>query len=253
MKCKYCGANISIEDEYCPYCGALNEDARQHNEDMRRYRRAFWRTRTQVMDSAGRQSRRHARAITIAALVMLNIVVLCCRGASYDLGYWWEKVQANARADSHYARLAELEADGDYQELEDYYNRYGLYNVDRLREFNAVTYAAQYYSTVYESLMRLTDPQFDDGYTTDGELAERLADNVTYFYDNITSKQISYYQEQFTPVHMAAMEDMEDRIRALLKVHCGLTDQQLDAVRDQEMSSQELMILIGRGMKIYES
>ncbi len=252
MKCKYCGANMSMEDEYCPYCGALNEEARKHIEDMRKYNRAFHRTRSQVMDTAGRQSRRHARVITIAVLVMLNVIVMAGHAASYDLQYWWEEVQVNAHAEEHRERLTELEAAGDYQELEEYYSQYSLYMADQLREFDAVDYGAQYYNRTYESLMRLIDPGFDDSYYTDGELLEMLAEQVTYFYENMEQGNDPYYAERYASPHKEALEDMDGRIQTLLKVYCSLTDQDLESIKENTMSSQELMLLIGRRMGIYE-
>ena len=37
MKCKYCGYNISLEEEYCPHCGNKNEEAAKHIADMEQY------------------------------------------------------------------------------------------------------------------------------------------------------------------------------------------------------------------------
>ena len=37
MKCKNCNANLQIEDEKCPYCGAENPYAKKHRADMKKY------------------------------------------------------------------------------------------------------------------------------------------------------------------------------------------------------------------------
>ena len=37
MKCPHCGAQIGLEEKYCPFCGLPNEFARKHQEDMGEY------------------------------------------------------------------------------------------------------------------------------------------------------------------------------------------------------------------------
>ena len=34
MKCPHCGAQVGLEDKYCPFCGLPNEFAQKHQEDM---------------------------------------------------------------------------------------------------------------------------------------------------------------------------------------------------------------------------
>ena len=41
MRCEYCGGNISLEAEECPYCGAPNKHAKQHAKDMKKYHSAL--------------------------------------------------------------------------------------------------------------------------------------------------------------------------------------------------------------------
>ena len=44
MKCPHCGAQIGLEEKYCPFCGLPNEFARKHQEDMDRYEQEFQQT-----------------------------------------------------------------------------------------------------------------------------------------------------------------------------------------------------------------
>lgn len=250
MKCKYCGGPLSIEEEYCPYCGALNQEARQHIEDMKRYHRAFGRTRSRVMDETGKQSRRHGRVLTIVLLVLFNVILLTGHGAMYDLQYWWNSVQVKTHGDRYGRELFRLEADGEYRGLRDYYNGNDLYLADDLREFNAVEYGAQYYGVIYECVMRLWDSGMENIYDTDGELIQRLAENIIGFYEELGREEDGYHPEWFAGSHKEALLDMEARIRAMLTAYCNMSEQDLDGM--SEMSSQELMLLIGRRMGLYE-
>lgn len=250
MKCKYCGGPLSIEEEYCPHCGALNQEARQHIEDMKRYHRAFGRTRSQVMDETGRQSRRHGRVFTVVLLVLFNAILLTGHNAMYELHYWWNSVQVNTHKDRHGGELSRLEADGDYRGLKDYYNGRDLYLVDSFREFDAVEYGAQYYAAIYENIMRLWDPGVENFYYTEGELVQRLAENIEWFYEQLEREEDGYHPEWFAGSHKAALADMEARLRAMLAAYCNMSGQDLDGM--SQMSSQELMLLIGRRMGLYE-
>ena len=48
MKCRYCGSNLGIEDEYCPYCGKVNDQAAGHQAVMKDYLNEFERTKTEA-------------------------------------------------------------------------------------------------------------------------------------------------------------------------------------------------------------
>lgn len=250
MKCKYCGGPLSIEDEYCPHCGALNQEARQHIEDMRRYNRAFHRTRSRVMDETGRQSRRHGQILVLVLLVVFNVTLLAGHRAIYDLEYWWSSVQASLHAKEYAEKLFELEAGGNYRELKDYYDNNNLYMADELREFYAVDNGARHYAAVYECIMWLSDPFVEEIYYTEGELVERLAENVVWFYEELSREENGYHPEQFAGSHKEALIDMEAGIRAMLETYCGMTKQDLE--RLSQISSQELMLLIGRRIGFYD-
>ena len=84
MKCPHCGAQIGLEEKYCPFCGLPNEFARKHQEDMDRYEQEFQQTQSEVY-----QKTRHFTSLTVPltvifVLILLNIVFCFC---SQKLGY----------------------------------------------------------------------------------------------------------------------------------------------------------------------
>ena len=54
MKCPGCGANLGLEDQFCPYCGTANPHARQHQAEMQNFRHEFEKTRDRVEERANR-------------------------------------------------------------------------------------------------------------------------------------------------------------------------------------------------------
>ena len=74
MKCPHCGAQIGLEEKYCPFCGLPNEFARKHQEDMDRYEQEFQQTQSEVY-----QKTKHFTSLTVPltvifVLILLNIV-----------------------------------------------------------------------------------------------------------------------------------------------------------------------------------
>ena len=75
MKCTHCGGNIGLEDKICPYCGAPNEHALGHQEDMRRYEDAFEKTRQHVEERTSRFSG-FAVPVTLGLILIAMGVVI---------------------------------------------------------------------------------------------------------------------------------------------------------------------------------
>lgn len=58
MKCKYCGADLTMEDEVCPFCHNPNPYYVKHREDMHRYEQDYQETKSDVYETAGKTSRK---------------------------------------------------------------------------------------------------------------------------------------------------------------------------------------------------
>ena len=76
MKCKYCGYNIGLEDEYCPHCGKLNEQAATHIADMKHYEEDYEKTKESVVTKSAKFNARTGRMAVIAVLLMIIVILL---------------------------------------------------------------------------------------------------------------------------------------------------------------------------------
>ena len=65
MKCKHCGAEIGLEENYCRYCGQPNDQALRHTQDMTNYHRRYAATETAVVSRTKRYSQIILRAARI--------------------------------------------------------------------------------------------------------------------------------------------------------------------------------------------
>lgn len=252
MKCEQCGnPNITLEDEFCPYCGALNEAARKHIEDMKHFSGRFEETQSQVMENVTSMSKFHSEIIVVVILALLNITVLVCNINKYEISWWLEDRAVKANASSYEKLMSELEANGDYILLSRYFNSKSLYAAsDDLKEYSTLANLAYDYDNIISNIYYLNNDGIS--YHSQDEIIEEIADSVTNFYSEFSCKDKEYYIERgdFKESHLNAMNNMEKNIKICLKGHCNLTDEDIDEL--EIMSKQQLRILLGRRTGIYE-
>ena len=75
MKCKYCGAEIGLEENFCQYCGRPNEQAARHSRDMASYHRRFAATEATVVNKTNRYRQIVLRIGLIFILMILTLVI----------------------------------------------------------------------------------------------------------------------------------------------------------------------------------
>ena len=68
VKCKYCGADLTMEDEVCPFCHNPNPYYVKHREDMHRYEQDYQETKSDVYETAGKTSRKATQIAILAVL-----------------------------------------------------------------------------------------------------------------------------------------------------------------------------------------
>lgn len=250
MRCECCDAALTLEDEFCPYCGALNAPARKHIQDMRQYERDYAHTKKEVLDSAARQSKRHSRVIAVGILVALNLVFFGLQFASYDIAWWAQGRQIHAKADTYQAQLSEMESAGDFDGLYRLYSYQNLEGEATLKNFSAVAEMARDYSRVSDSVYYLTSGHLS--YNTPAQLTEDIGRCVADFYGMLgrADSDSTYYQGMFTEEHLAAMKKMQIRMEALLQSGCNLTESDIQKLPEKD--SQSIMVLIGKRMGVYD-
>ena len=130
MKCPHCGAQIGLEEKYCPFCGLPNEFARKHQEDMDRYEQEFQQTQSEVY-----QKTRHFTSLTVPltvifVLILLNIVSFVFVAKSWDIGSSLQKQQIHSHLSKHQENIDTYIQNGDFCGLSYYYSQNSLYYED---------------------------------------------------------------------------------------------------------------------------
>jgi uncharacterized membrane protein YvbJ len=72
MRCEKCGHEIGPEELRCPYCGAENSYAVQHQKNMKQFKRDYKKTRNEVISSA-----QNTRGLATRAAILIVLILGC--------------------------------------------------------------------------------------------------------------------------------------------------------------------------------
>ncbi len=240
MKCRYCGGNLSLEAEVCPYCGKVNEHAQQHVRDMKRYRSAFERTRRDVQDSAHRFSGITVR-VAIACVMFVAIIVLFIAGArAYEFRRMWYEGQANKRAAEYMEQMDTYLEQEDFLSFTNFCTEKYIYTYDtEFEKYSQLEQLSRNYMYVYEQMMGvLCPPQ----YLEKEEILERLTESLEYFYDTLDPERYSYYKGYDSEQNQKAIAAMEYHVQLMLRSFCNLTQE--EAAGFQNLSAARRGVLL---------
>lgn len=252
MKCKYCSGPVTMEDEYCPFCGALNEPAREHIEAMKRYNADYNMTKDEVLFNAEKQGKRHSFIITVGILVCLNVLLLFFQSDMYrmeELVTWFDLKLHSAE---YHEQMDAYEAAGDYEQLSDFNYAKNLYYSKDFREYDYVIQMSNYIVRIRRSLYYLTNEDVN-GYRSKNDLLETIADCMEGIYDSMDymeSRDSSYTKDMRTPVHLNTMEKICSEAETLIKGYFDVTEEEIEKMK--EMESTETMIFLGKKGGYYE-
>ena len=247
MKCEYCGANMGLEDKYCPYCGKINPYAKQHQEQMQQYQQKFEETRQDVEAKANRFA---GIAAPMTVLAISAVIFL----ASIILAFNADEIARSSRVRELEAQEPELRArielllnDQDYLALNEMYNDENLYMIsgsyrsEALSDYDMIFRAASAYASLFEQLGNRTEsskyrfePDHIEVYTS------MIASSLVSLY---TLEEKDYFEAScYTKDKLAPVHDMQDQISALLIAYADFTPEEIRQIPDMsETLIQDLL------------
>lgn len=247
MKCNYCGGNLSLEDEICPHCGRVNQDAMQHIRDMKRYSGEFEETRQDVYTTTRRYSEISSRVILLAILVVLAFICLLSEHFYYQASGSIREKTSEAKAASYNAILDDYIKNEEYLKIDKFVkakriSRYGK----GYEKYGDILPIAENYSTLYFKIMQLSEAAKED---VPGK-AKELADEMEYFYKRLYPERHGWQKAIRSEQEEAVLKNMEENIRLLLITYCGLTREETEKI--ETMTSARRAILIEESVGIDE-
>ena len=239
MKCPYCGSPLSLEDEYCSFCGQRNELAKKHQTEMNHYKNEFARTQQEVYTKTRRFASLTVPLIIIFILFVLNIGAVIFSMNAWDMGSALLKKKIENKADEHHDNLNAYIQTGDYYGFSSYYNTNSLYMVDKFREYRAAVDVADSYFQIYRSLVDTSE------YGNYNLNEENISSTVRYMTQNLDSifnveQNYSYNSElYFSDNNLKMIHNIQDQTKAILVTYGGLTMDEADELPDLSSGRQK--------------
>ena len=244
MKCEYCGANLQIEDAYCPNCGRENPHYRQHRADMEAYREDYLSTKDEVLENAARISRRTVRITVIAVLVALCAAAFVACLMSYEIQSARIERDISRNRAAYETRLQDYMQAVDPAGLYKYASSNRLTYSRGLEEYDRVFSISMHYSFFYERLAELIAEDESVRYESVEETCETLAKYAGYIYED-TEKRSYDKDSCFTEDKTAYMNAAVEKMGVLLQAYFGLTEEEVSQI--PELSTARLAIMLEEG------
>ena len=230
MKCKYCGADLTMEDEVCPFCHNPNPYYVKHREDMHRYEQDYQETKSDVYETAGKTSRKATQIAILAVLggLFLGTVVLNTNIWTVERMIQRHKIRNNIS--THLAKLDQYLAEEDWASFTDYIDMNQLYysGIDELEDYRYFRQLADDYNYIYESCMHLVD------------------------YENLDEDEYSTYYEVYQ-AHRDWCDPILTEAEELVQAYAGVDSEVIESGQIREMSRTKLVVLLERSYNKDES
>ena len=227
MKCPHCGAQIGLEEKYCPFCGLPNEFARKHQEDMDRYEQEFQQTQSEVY-----QKTRHFTSLTVPLTVIFVLILL----------------NIHSHLSKHQENIDTYIQNGDFCGLSYYYSQNSLYYEDAFDKYNALISASDSYRNIYRILVD-TSSSCNNYYFDSDEISHTITTLARDVHDiyNLEDNYSYNAEEYFTDETNAALTDLRTQTKAILVAYAGLTPEEAEALPD--LSSRKQKEYLERGLE----
>ena len=225
MKCKNCNANLQIEDEKCPYCGAENPFAKKHRADMKKYAGEFASTRSEVLENSSRFNRCTVKITIVAVLVALCVGAFMLQLNAYSVKEYFRDRNIGLHKNEHISRVTELLDDGNYIGASNYVGAHSISYVDPIKDYNELFQILRDYNYITDDISAIiTWDKFEHHYQQKDEVFNRISQNIKFLYDATIPRQYAY-EGSYSDDKLADMQAILADTEMLLRAYMGLKDE----------------------------
>lgn len=241
MKCQYCGNNLDIESEVCPYCGKVNKQAAKYVAEIKNYKEDYDKTK----DDAGKKAKTAGRIARLAIIAVLVLVVLVMQVSIKRNSDFKTREKDNAEKiaknieknrDKVSATLKDLEKNREYLEMSYYILELKIRGDETYSEYSRVFNAAIEYEAIYEDVLSIVS-----GFTRYDSMTKQDWCNDIAVYVSGWSKYVDGMLWHDSPdsvmhsgEHGAFIADCKSEIQDMLQVYFELSDSQASALWNME-------------------
>ena len=244
MKCEFCGANLTIENAFCPNCGKPNKYNEAHRQDMKEYEKRFKEAEEEVSRKTGIFSKRAVFITTIAVIVTLILAEVVVLIKMDDINRAIKKKSDIRQAQEYALRLKECEEERDIIGMVDCYSSISYAHSGPITEYLPICSAAQMYATIKQEIIKVATGA--DTYSTPYDMAHLFNNSLSGIYEYY-EKSDKYSEESRYKNHMEFCEYIEKEAYSLISEYCDIPITTFDNFR--QLSDVERVNIINESLE----
>lgn len=105
IECDKCGANLTLDDEKCPYCNTINPDAIEHIRQLKLYQAKYATTNKKIKHKELGRNAKKLQVITVFFLLALMIPTMIFSAISTELRSDYDRAIRNSIKKEYYTNL----------------------------------------------------------------------------------------------------------------------------------------------------
>uniref|UniRef100_UPI0040571797 hypothetical protein n=1 Tax=Acetatifactor sp. TaxID=1872090 RepID=UPI0040571797 len=243
MKCEFCGADLSLEAEYCASCGQLNKHAQQHVRDMKRYHGEFENTKKGVYTATKKYTQITVRMVVIAIMVIAIGLIWLLYNQAYDIRRSIKQGAASRKEEEYSIIMDNYLKEEKFREFSNFCTQKGIeyyYADGAFEKFVPMYNAVYYYLYTLDSMMDLVSiVEKEEG---NERYVENVCEYLNYFYQYCDLENFSYYANAKRQENMDAIAAMNNNIEIMLQVYCGLTEEEAASLKGLSEAKRTVLI-----------
>ena len=230
VNCKKCGAPLSLNDAFCPYCGEANPEAQEHLKKLRQLDEQFENASLEVAADVKKSKKGYGILVILVMLLLANLLVFVLHHMTYDIS---ERIIASKMTETEIkAKLDEFLDAGEYIEMELFMNKFSLSYLD-YEDYRKISYLAGYQSRMTEAMT-----QYLYGTENYGDPLVRTCEAIVDYEE----EYVSLMKRENSEKALYHMEKINTEVNGFLKSYLKLTDEDIAGIKD--MSESSLLILV---------
>lgn len=246
IECESCGANLSLKEDTCPYCGAPNIDAIEHVRMLKYYQDRYHDTRDGLLNEDQEKAPLRTKRIVLTVLIAMFLLTLIINIASYDIREFIDHTDAkmHAKTDIHkvYNYMEQVDALSLANDCWIHDNKNS--KASEIREVWNLSHA---FISCQETILLIADG--NDGYY--GGL-DRFISSSTYYYGNFYKGYTNLMADDYEPIVTTSAEalaaqreytkELKKRLDYLLSYHLHIPKEELEAFYNASDTEQAVII-----------
>lgn len=230
VNCKKCGAPLSLDSAYCPFCGEPNPEAQEHLEKLRELDEQFESASREVAAEVRKSKRGYGILVILVMLLLANLAIFMMNRMSYEIA---DRIIAGKMTEREIkTQLDQFLEEGEYMELDLFTNKFSLSYRD-YGDYLKISNLASYQSRMIEAMTQyLYSP---DSY---GDPLVRTCEAVVDYEEEYKSIK----KREDSEIVRYHMEKINTQVNGFLRNYLGLTEEDIAGIQDLNASS--LLILV---------